>query len=63
MIWSQDDKQVMDRLVEEYGIAGIIEELAERCDIAFLTTKNPVYEKFSTTLWKLLGARDADKDG
>jgi hypothetical protein len=60
MEWNEEDKRTMDHLIEKYGYAGILKDIAERCDIALLTSENEMYFRYSTALWQLLGVRPVD---
>jgi len=60
MTWNNEDKQIMDILIEDYGIDGIMEELAKHCDTALLQADNEVYRVYGTALWQLLGGRNGD---
>ncbi len=55
MTWSEEDRETMDRLIEKYGYAGILEDIAERCEVALLTSENEMYFRYSTALRHLLG--------
>lgn len=60
MTWNKEDKQIIDILVEDYGIDGIMEELAKYCDGALLEADNEVYRMYSIGLWQLIGGRNGD---
>ena len=51
MKWQEEDKQIMDILIEDYGVDGVMEELAERCDMALVRADNEVYRIYSAALW------------
>lgn len=59
-MWRDEDKQIMDILVEDYGFDEILRELAQRCDTALMDADNEVYRLYSAKLWQLLGGRNGD---